>query len=139
VFAGAGAAVIVPAVFVEPPAFVVVAGFVGASILPAQYALNTATTLETSSVAVEAHWKSRFRSQYYSIWKKYELRNMFHELENNCTLETSLGSNSQTSPTHETVCKREMCSENLLTWYSTPLVKVDRIPTEFWSLVQAQL
>ena len=55
-FAGAGAAVIVPAVFVLPPAFIVAAGFVGASILPAQYELNTATTLETSSVAVEAHW-----------------------------------------------------------------------------------
>jgi hypothetical protein len=41
---------------------------------------------------------------------------MFHELENNCTLKTSLGSNSQSPSTPEAVCKREICSENLLTW-----------------------
>jgi hypothetical protein len=59
--------------------------------------------------------KSGFWRQYYSIWKRYELRNMFHELENDCTLGECFGSNSQISLTHEAVRKREISSENLLT------------------------
>jgi len=40
---------------------------------------------------------------------------MFRELDNNYTLDTSLMSNSQSSPSHETVREKEICSENLLT------------------------
>jgi elongation factor P--beta-lysine ligase len=66
--------------------------------------------------------------------EKYELRNMFHELKNDCTLETSFGSNSQSSLTHETVRKREISSENLLTSDSKiPACCSTDEPGSFWN------
>jgi len=58
---------------------------------------------------------------------------MFHELDNSCTLEISLGINSQSSLTHETVRRRELGSENLLTSDSKiPACCSTDEPGSFW-------